>query len=53
MHLVCYYPYYSCLFTFLPYHPYLLLQFFSCFLYVFVFFFFNSDLLSRIIVHGE
>ena len=35
MHLVCYYPYYSCLCTFWPFHPYLLLQFIdSCFLYI-------------------
>ena len=34
MHLVCYYPYYSCLCTFWSYHPYLLLQFFSCSLYL-------------------
>ena len=27
MHLICYYPYYSCLHTFWPFHPYLLLQF--------------------------
>ena len=36
MHLVCYYPYYSCLCTSSPYHPYLVMQFFSCFLYLFV-----------------
>ena len=39
-HLVCYYPYYSCLCIFWHYHPYLLLQvIFSCFLYLFVFIF--------------
>ena len=27
MHLVCYFPYYPCMCTFLHYHPYLLLQF--------------------------
>ena len=26
MHLVCYFPYYSCLCTFWPYHPHLFLQ---------------------------
>ena len=31
MHLVCYYPYYSCLCTFWPYHPYT--YFFNLFSY--------------------
>ena len=33
MHLVCYYPCYSHLHTFWPYHPYLLLQFILYLLY--------------------
>ena len=41
MCLVYYYPYYSCLCTFWPYHPYLFLQFISC-LYLFVFIFLSS-----------
>ena len=49
MHLIRYYPYYSCLCTFWPYHPYLACFFnlFSCFLYLFVF------LLSSIATESE
>ena len=40
MHLVCYYPYFSCLCTFWPCHPYLLLQFiYLLFILVHVYFF--------------
>ena len=38
MHLVCDYPYCSCLCTFCPYHPYLLFNIFSCFFILFFFF---------------
>ena len=42
MYLV-YCPYHSCLYTFLSYHPYLVLQFLVAFLYSFVYFFLVAE----------
>ena len=53
MHIVCYYPYYSCSCTFWPYHPYFF-NLYCCILYLFVFTFMSSiatDLSQRGVVY--
>ena len=36
IHLICYFPYYSFVCTFWPYHPYVLVQLFSCIVYLYI-----------------